>query len=71
MAMLEGYDGAVWVGTMGGGLNRFDPQTMRAESFQHDPAVPTTLAASGVMSLLEVDQAAVGRHLRRRHFALR
>ena len=31
-------------------------QTLRAEIFQHDPAVPTTLAASGVMSLLEVDR---------------
>lgn len=56
MAMLEGSDGSVWVGTMGGGLNRFDPHTLRAEIFHHDPAVPTTLAASGVMSLLEVDR---------------
>ncbi len=56
MTLLGTADGAVWVGTMSGGLNRFDPQTLRAESFQHDPAVPTTLAATGVMSLLEVDR---------------
>jgi diguanylate cyclase (GGDEF)-like protein len=56
MAMLGGSDGGVWVGTMGGGLNRFDPRTLQAEVFAHDPAVPTTLAASGVMSLLEVDK---------------
>jgi len=56
MAMLEGSDGYMWVGTMGGGLNRVDPQTLRAEVFQNDPAVPTTLAASGVMSLLEVEK---------------
>jgi diguanylate cyclase (GGDEF)-like protein len=56
MAMLEGSDGKVWVGTMGGGLNRIDPQTLRAEVFLNDPAVPTTLGASGVMSLLEVDK---------------
>jgi diguanylate cyclase (GGDEF)-like protein len=56
MAMLEASDGNVWVGTMGGGLNRIDPQTLRAEVFLNDPAVPTTLAASGVMSLLEVDK---------------
>ena len=37
MAMLEGSDGDMWVGTMGGGLNRFDPQTLRAEVFLHDP----------------------------------
>jgi diguanylate cyclase (GGDEF)-like protein len=56
MAMLEASDGAVWVGTMGGGLNRFDTQTLRAEIFTNDPAVPTSLAATGVMSLLEVDR---------------
>jgi diguanylate cyclase (GGDEF)-like protein len=56
MALLEASDGHLWVGTWGGGLNRVDPQTLRAEVFQHDPAVPTTLAASGVMSLLEADK---------------
>ena len=56
MAMLEGSDGYMWVGTMGGGLNRVDPQTLRSEVFLNDPAVPTTLGASGVMSLLEVDK---------------
>jgi ligand-binding sensor domain-containing protein len=56
MAMLEGSDGDVWVGTMGGGLNRFDPRTLKAEVFTNDPAVPTSLGAAGVMSLLEVDK---------------
>ena len=56
MALLESSDGDLWVGTMGGGLNRFDPATLKAEVFQNDPAVPTTLGASGVMSLLEVDK---------------
>jgi diguanylate cyclase (GGDEF)-like protein len=56
MAMLESADGNVWVGTMGGGLNRVDPATLKSEVFTHDPAVPTTLAAAGVMSLLEVDK---------------
>ena len=55
--MLEGSDGSMWVGTMGGGLNRFDPQTLRAEVFQQRsrPCRPRS-AASGVMSLLEVDK---------------
>jgi diguanylate cyclase (GGDEF)-like protein len=56
MAMLEGSDGAVWVGTMAGGLNRVDPQTLSAEVYLHDPGDPTSLAAQGVMSLLEVDR---------------
>lgn len=56
MALLESNDGTMWVGTMGGGLNRIDTRTLRAESFQNDPAVPTSLAAPGVMSLLEVDK---------------
>jgi diguanylate cyclase (GGDEF)-like protein len=56
MTMLESSEGDVWVGTMGGGLNHFDPRTLKAEVFMHDPAVPTTLAAPGVMSLAEVDK---------------
>jgi diguanylate cyclase (GGDEF)-like protein len=56
MAMLESSDGDVWVGTMGGGLNHFDPRTLKAEVFMHDAAVPTTLGATGVMSLAEVDK---------------
>jgi diguanylate cyclase (GGDEF)-like protein len=56
MAMLESSEGDVWVGTMGGGLNHFDPRTLKAEVFMHDPAVPTTLGATGVMSLAEVDK---------------
>ncbi len=55
-ALLEGTDGDIWVGTMAGGLNRFDPQTLKAEIFVNDPAAPTSLAAPGVMSLLEVDK---------------
>jgi len=56
MALLEGSEGDMWVGTMSGGLNHFDPQTLKAEVFTNDPAVPTTLVAPGVMSLLEVDK---------------
>jgi diguanylate cyclase (GGDEF)-like protein len=56
MALLEAGDGAMWVGTMAGGLNRLDPRTLKAEVFQNDPAVPTTLAASGVTSLMEIDR---------------
>jgi diguanylate cyclase (GGDEF)-like protein len=56
MAMLESAAGDLWVGTMGSGLNRIDPRTLRAEVFVHDPSVPTSLGAPGVMSLLEVDK---------------
>ena len=42
---------------MGGGLNRFDPQTLRAEVFLHDPGRSHDRSARrGVMSLLEVDK---------------
>src|SRR4029079_2164312 len=56
MAMLESTDGEMWGGTMAGGIQRFDIKTLKAENFTNDPVVPTTLAASGVMSLLEVDR---------------
>ncbi|HEU4590027.1 MAG TPA: two-component regulator propeller domain-containing protein [Steroidobacteraceae bacterium] len=56
MALLEASDGHLWVGTMAGGLNRIDPRTLKAEVFAHDPAVPTTLAAAGVTSLMELDR---------------
>ena len=33
----EDHTGALWIGTLGGGLNRLDPETGRVTSFRHDP----------------------------------
>ena len=38
-ALAEDSDGAVWVGSVGGGLDRFDPATGRFTHFRHSSAV--------------------------------
>ena len=53
MALLYDRDGALWIGTMTGGLERFDPQRGSLRSYRHDATDPTTLPADGVMSLYE------------------
>lgn len=41
----------LWLGTAGGGLNRFDTRTQTAVSHQHDPENPATLSHDSVLSL--------------------
>lgn len=50
-AMVEGADGALWIGTGGGGLNRYDAAQDRFEHFRHDPAASDSLAGDGVTAL--------------------
>ena len=42
--ICEDDSGALWLGTIQGGLNRFDPETERFTRFRHDPHDPCTLA---------------------------
>jgi signal transduction histidine kinase/ligand-binding sensor domain-containing protein/CheY-like chemotaxis protein len=53
MALLHDRDGALWVGTMGSGLERIDPQRRSILSYRSVSEDPTTLPANGVMSLYE------------------
>jgi diguanylate cyclase (GGDEF)-like protein len=53
MALLQSSDGALWVGTMEGGLNRRDPATERFQVFRNDPDHSDSLSANGIMSLFE------------------
>lgn len=46
-------EGTLWVGTYGGGLNRFDPETETFTRFQHDPDDPTSLSRDSVTVILE------------------
>ena len=50
-AIAEGADGVLWIGTGGGGLNRYDAARDRFDHFRHDPAVPDSLAGDGVTAL--------------------
>jgi signal transduction histidine kinase/ligand-binding sensor domain-containing protein/CheY-like chemotaxis protein len=53
MALLHDRGGALWIGTMTGGLQRFEPATGLVQSFRHDRGDPASLPANGVMTLYE------------------
>lgn len=52
-AIQEDHTGALWIGTYGAGLIRFDPETGRAVSFRHRPDVPDSLSSDHVRAVLE------------------
>lgn len=52
-ALLATSDGTVWVGTVGGGLNRLDPGTETFTVYRHDPADPGSLGSNDVFALAE------------------
>jgi hypothetical protein len=58
-AIMEDRQGWIWVGTMGGGLNKFDPETETFTRYQHDPNNPNTPSGDGVIALLEDDQGMI------------
>jgi streptogramin lyase len=43
----------LWIGTKGGGLNRFDPQTETFTRYAPDPANPQKLGGEWVISLMQ------------------
>lgn len=44
-------DGMLWVGTFGGGVNRFDPKDEKFTRFKHDPSNPQSLGDDYVYSI--------------------
>ncbi|MEM7102052.1 MAG: two-component regulator propeller domain-containing protein [Bacteroidota bacterium] len=46
-------DSTVWIGTLGGGLDRFDYTTETFTHYTHDPADPTTISDDLVFDILE------------------
>ncbi|MGD8623464.1 MAG: two-component regulator propeller domain-containing protein [Anaerolineae bacterium] len=51
-ALLYDPDGTLWIGTNGGGLDRFDPRTGQFTHYRQDPADPDSLAHNVVETLL-------------------
>ncbi len=51
--LAEDREGAFWIGTFEGGLNRFDPATGSVTRFRHDPADPESLPANTVRAVRE------------------
>jgi ligand-binding sensor domain-containing protein/signal transduction histidine kinase len=52
VAIAQDLSGTMWVGTIGHGLNRFDPDTGRFTAYLHDPAVSSSLSNDAVDHLL-------------------
>jgi signal transduction histidine kinase/ligand-binding sensor domain-containing protein len=53
MALYLDRDDYLWVGTSGGGLNRYDPATEQFSHFRHDPADPSTLSSDNVTIMFQ------------------
>ena len=47
--------GGIWIGTYGGGLNRYDPRQEQFIHYRHDPMDANSLSAPLVWSILEDD----------------
>jgi signal transduction histidine kinase/ligand-binding sensor domain-containing protein len=55
-SMYEDSQGYIWVGHPGGGLDRYDPETDRFESFNKLPDSNTELPRSNLAAIIEDDQ---------------
>ena len=51
--LLQDRNGSIWIATMGGGLNRYDPATNSFTHFVHDNADPGSIGGNFVVGLLE------------------
>ncbi len=50
-AIVEDAEGMLWLGTWGGGLNRFNPETGLFKSWKHNVRDPNSLSNNSVISL--------------------
>ena len=55
-ALLEDYQGSLWIGTFYGGVNRFNPKTGKYRFYQHDPNDEHTLPDPHIWRLFEDSQ---------------
>jgi len=53
LALNEDRDGNLWIGTNGGGLNRYDPFTETFTRFKHNPNDPHSLSHDRVVSIIQ------------------
>ena len=51
--ICEGRLGEIWIGTEGGGLNKFDPKTETFSHYKHDPQNPNSLSKDVVLCITE------------------
>lgn len=55
LSMLEDHTGALWIGTLHGGLSRLELSSGQLQSFHHDDGEPDSLSADQVDAILEDD----------------
>lgn len=53
LCLCEDHQGKIWMGTRGGGLNRYDPVKQRFQTFRHDPDNPESLSPGRVNCVFE------------------
>ena len=51
--LIQDRDGDIWLGTIGGGLNRFDLHTQRFAHYRHDPKDPESLGNDNIRALFQ------------------
>ncbi len=64
-SIIEDDFGAIWLGTLGGGLDKFEPQKNLFTNFKNDPNISFSISKNDILSLLEDSSGNiwVGSHL--------
>ena len=52
-AIFEDNEGILWIGTYGGGLNRFDKNTGEFFAYKNDPDDPTSISENKIIAIAE------------------
>ncbi|MEW6507778.1 MAG: two-component regulator propeller domain-containing protein [Bacteroidota bacterium] len=52
-ALIQDLSGSIWIGTFGGGLNKYNPQSNLFTYFKNEPNVSTTISKNEILSLHE------------------
>ena len=53
LSLHEDQDGIIWIGTLNGGLDRYDPEFNTFTNFTHDPENPESLSHNQVITIYE------------------
>lgn len=53
IAMCVAHDGTLWIGTNGGGLSRYQPETESFVTFRHDSSDSRSIAENSVRTIVE------------------
>ena len=51
--LMEDRDGAIWVATMGGGVDRFDPASQTFTRYEYHPDNPAGLSSPNIIALAQ------------------